>query len=240
MIEAYIICWNEIETIQFTIDHYKKVCDRIVFYDNHSNDGTQEVIKDNGCELVTFGTVGKLEDREYIKIKNNCWKGSKADWVIVCDCDEIIWHKNFIDVINFEQSRGRTVFKSIGFDMFSEDMPKDDFLEIQTGIPSLNYSKIAVFSPKIKSINYVYGCHVADPVGGVSYSSERLNLFHYRNIGGVERLKNRHQQYRERLSEHNKRFGLGIHYTYDNEQREKDWYNSLDKAIGFNTYRGLE
>tara|TARA_R110000787_G_scaffold113385_1_gene222595 strand:- start:1460 stop:2173 length:714 start_codon:yes stop_codon:yes gene_type:complete len=237
MIEAYIICWNEIDTIQLTIDHYKKFCERITFYDNHSNDGTAELIRLNDCNIEFFGTKGKLEDREYIKIKNNCWKDSKADWVIVCDCDEIIWHKNLKEILSYEKA---TVFKTIGFDIFSEEMPKDDFLEIQTGVPSLNYSKIAVFSPTIKSINYVYGCHVADPVGGVRFSSERLNLFHYRNIGGLERLKNRHKQYRERLSDHNKKLGLGIHYLEDDDERQKNWYNSLSKAVHFNTYRNLE
>ncbi len=232
MIEAFIIVWNESQTIKLTIDHYKQFCDKITFFDNHSNDGTQEIIKSNGCELNTFGTPGQLEDKEYIKIKNNCWKRSQADWVIVCDCDEIIWHDNIKEV--FENADG-TIFKTIGFDIFSQHMPKESFLELQRGIPSENYSKLAVFSPKIKSINYVYGCHVADPVGNIKYCSEKLNLFHYRNIGGANRLIKRHKLYRERLSEYNKRFGLGVHYTYDDERRKQDWYDSYNKADCFNS-----
>ena len=77
MIEAYIICWNESDTIHLTIEHYEQFCDKITFYDNHSTDGTQEIISDYGHEIRTFGNRHKLEDKEYIKIKNNCWKNSQ-------------------------------------------------------------------------------------------------------------------------------------------------------------------
>lgn len=239
MIEAFIICWNEEETIQLTIDHYKTFCDRITFYDNFSDDDTANIIIKNGCKIVHFGNAGKLEDKEYIKVKNSCWKNSKADWVIVCDCDEIIWHEDIRATLNHEKALGNTVFDTYGFDIFSEDMPKKSFLEIQTGIYSENYSKTAVFSPKIKSINYVYGCHVADPVGNVRYCTKKLNLFHYRNIGGAKRLIDRHKIYRGRMSEFNKKVGLGIHYTYDDERRVNDWYEQYNRAVDFDSHRVL-
>jgi glycosyltransferase involved in cell wall biosynthesis len=238
-VESHIICWNEIDIIQLTIDHYKKICDRLIFYDNHSDDGTQDVIIKNGCQLIPFGKHGVLDDNEYLKIKNNCWKKSQADWVIVCDVDEIIWHNDFAEVLKRAKAVDNTVFSTVGFDIFSNHMPKDSYFDIMTGVYSANYSKLAVFSPKIKSINYVWGCHVADPAGNVRYASESLNLFHYRNIGGAQRLINRHELYRKRMSAFNKRLGLGIHYTYNNEQRQKDWQEKHDKAIHFHNNRDL-
>lgn len=234
-IEAYIIVWNEVDTIQLTINHYKSFCDKITFYDNYSNDGTLEVIKANDCEVIHFGTNGKLEDKEYIKVKNNCWKGSKADWVVVCDSDELVYHKQIVSVLEREKTAGNTIFRTNGFNMFSKVMPVDSFNEIKLGVSSENYSKLACFSPKIKSINYVFGCHVADPVGNIRYCNEKLNLCHYRNIGGVERLIKRHESYRQRMSDHNKRFGLGIHYTYDDERRKKDWNDKYSEAVDINT-----
>lgn len=234
-VEAYIIVWNEIDTIQFTIDHYKKICDRITFFDNHSNDGTAEKIIENGCILQSFGSHGKLEDKEYLRIKNNCWKQSTADWVIVVDCDEIIWHPDLERVFN---SKG-TVFKTIGWDVHSKYMPEKDFLEIKTGVYSKNYSKLAVFSPNISSINYVYGCHVADPVGNVEYCEEKLVLFHYRNIGGADRLVERHKLYRNRLSEFNKKWELGVHYTHQDDQRIKDWNERYNNSTEFDFERAL-
>ena len=111
MIEAFIICWNEIDTIQLTIDHYRSFCNQVTFYDNHSDDGTAELILQNGCSLVSFGSPGKLEDDQYKEIKNNCWKESNADWVIVCDCDEIIWHPYIKAVLSNQSALRNTVFK---------------------------------------------------------------------------------------------------------------------------------
>ena len=232
-VEAYIIAWNEIETIQFTIQHYQKFCDRITIFDNYSTDGTPEKAIKMGCEVKSFGVRGVLDDTEYIKVKNNCWKGSDADWVVVCDADEILVHDNMCKFLSKAKASGATMINTLGFDVFSHDMPDRDFLEIQTGIYSKNYSKNIIFSPIIQEINYVYGCHECKPKGDIIYHSERLPLFHYRNIGGPERLIKRHESYRERLSERNKRFKMGIHYQYDNETRVKEWTERFEASRPF-------
>lgn len=220
MIEAFVIVWNEIDIIQLTIDHYKQFCDKITFFDNHSDDGTQEVILKNGCELKTFGQKGVLNDKDYINIKNSCWKQSIADWVIVVDCDEIVHHSAIKRVL--QESTG-TIFKTIGFNIYSNDMPQNSYLEITNGVYSENYSKLCVFSPKIKDINYVYGAHVARPTGDIRYCKDKLLVLHYRNIGGVRRIIDRHAQYRNRMSDFNKKWQLGIHYLQDDETRKRDW-----------------
>lgn len=236
MTEAFIICWNEIETIRFTIDHYEKFCDQLTFYDNYSDDTTDTYIESRGHKVVKFGTPGKLEDKTYVKLKNICWRQSTADWVVVVDCDEIVHHNSIKEVL--QDAKG-TIFKTYGFDIFSNDMPVNSFLEIQTGIYSENYSKSAVFSPKLESINFDYGCHVAKPRGDVRVCKEVLNLFHYRNIGGVERLVKRHEIYRERLSDHNRKYNLGIHYMYEDERRKKEWLEKYNQAHLFNAERVL-
>jgi len=224
--EAFIICWNEIETIHLTISHYQKFCDKITIFDNFSDDGTAEKCRELGCEVQYFGIKGVLDDKEYLKVKNHCYKQSKAKWVIVCDSDEILWHPDIKRIL--EESEG-TIFNTIGWDVFSNDMPKNDFLEIQTGFYYENGCKSVIFSPKI-DIRFVFGCHVSNPYGLIRKCDETLTLFHYRNIGGYERLSERHKIYRERLSSNNKRWKLGIHYTYPEEQRKKEWYDSYDKA----------
>lgn len=218
--EAFVICWNEIETIQFTIDYYKSFCDRITFYDNHSDDGTREVIESNGCILKTFGQKGVLNDKDYITIKNSCWKDSKAKWVIVVDSDEIVYHSSIKRVL--EESSG-TIFHTQGYNMYSKEMPKESFLDLNLGVPNQDYSKLCVFSPKITRINYVYGCHEANPVGNIRFCDTHLKLLHYRNIGGPERLVNRHEEYRKRLSDFNKKWKLGVHYEESDEDRVKYW-----------------
>lgn len=229
--EAFIIAWNEIETIHLTIKHYQKFCDQITILDNWSDDGTREKAESMGCKVQTFGVRGSLDDKEYLKVKNRIYKRSKAKYVIVCDSDEILYHPNIKEVLENETG---TIFNTIGWDVFSKEMPKDDFLEIQTGVYSENYSKKVIFSPRI-DINYSLGCHVCTP-SRTRPSNTELTLFHYRNIGGYERLSNRHKQYRERLSQNNKRWGLGCHYSYTEEQRKNDWYERYNERLAYGLF----
>ena len=98
-----------------------------------------------------------------------------------------------------------TIFRTKGFNIYSHSIPKESYSEILTGIWDDNYSKSVIFSPKhITDINYAYGAHTCDPKGDVRYSNETLTLFHYRAIGGPERLIKRHAMYRRRMGYLNK------------------------------------
>ena len=110
-------------------------------------------------------------------------------------------------------------------------MPKNSYFEVNTGVWDDNYSKLVMFNPKeITDINYSYGCHKANPKGNVIYSSKESILFHYRCIGGPARIVERHRQYRKRMSDLNKELGLGVHYTYDNERRIREWHEYYDRS----------
>jgi glycosyltransferase involved in cell wall biosynthesis len=225
-IEAFIICWNEAETLHLTIKHYQKFCSSIVIMDNHSNDNSREIATAMGCKVKTFGVKGELSDRAYLDVKNNIWKRQgrdSRDYVIVCDADEIL--------SGFPPDNQYSIYKTIGWDVFSHDMPVDDWLEITNGHHQENYSKNIVFDPKrITDINYRIGCHVSKPVGDVSWAPEGIFLLHYRNVGGPQRLIDRHAVYRERLSQENKQRGFGIHYTWDDEVRVNEWNEKFRKS----------
>jgi len=228
--EAFIIAFNEEETIALTLKHYQQFCSKVTLFDNFSTDNTREIAESMGATVKMFGMKGVLSDKEYLKVKNHCWKNSRADWVIVCDSDEILYHPDLVNVLNNEKDA--TIMKTYGWNIYSEDMPKDTFLEITDGYHDGNYSKSVIFRPdRIKEINYHYGCHNNTPKGEVKYSESILTLFHYRNIGGYERLSNRHAVYRERLSDHNRELGLGIHYMFEEKQRKLEWYEHL-KSCG--------
>lgn len=230
--EAFIVCWNEIQIIHLTIKHYQKFCDKITILDNWSDDGTREKAESMGCDVRQFGIKGVLDDKEYLKVKNSVYKGSKAKYVIVCDTDEILWHENIREIL--EQDTGN-IFNTIGWDIFSEDMPIDNFLEIQNGQFSPNYCKKVIFSPKI-DIKYSLGCHTCNPRGRLHPSKEVLTLFHYANIGGFDRLSKRHSLYRERLSQTNRSMGLGCHYSFPEDQRKRERQAKYEASIEYNVY----
>lgn len=233
-IEAYIIAWNEADTIAFTIKHYQSFCTRIILFDNYSTDQTSDIARSLGCEVMQFGQQGQLSDKAYLKVKNNAWKESKADWVIVVDSDEILWHENISKILHDARFYGHTIFKTYGWQVFSNDMPRESFFEIRTGFHDNNYSKSVIFNPnKMTSINYTYGCHTANPRGDIVYSNEVLTLYHYRNIGGIQRLADRHKQYRKRMSPLNIELGLGCHYLYDDNRRRKEWEEHLKNSVEY-------
>lgn len=227
-VEAHIIAWNEAETIHLTIKHYKQFCDRITIYDNFSDDNTREIAESMGCEVKLFGIKGVLDDKEYIKVKNHCWKGSKADWVIVCDADEIFMPPEHWD-------KSITIFETFGWNVFSNEMPRESWSEITNGIPDSKYSKLVCFNPKaFKEINYVYGCHEAKPEGDYNtYASIKFVLFHYKHVGGAQRIADRHALYNSRLSDWNKRFKCGYQYSEPRDQTIKYFNECLKKSVPY-------
>jgi hypothetical protein len=225
-IHAFILTWNEQDIIGLVIKHYQKFCDKITILDNYSSDHTATIAKDLGCEVQTFGNKF-FDDAENMKIKNECWKGSDADYVIVCDCDEVL----FLPRTGVRPSENGTIFKTQGWQIMSEQMPKDDLLEITTGYEFNNYSKSIIFSPKhISDINYNPGAHKCNPVGQVVYSEETLYVLHYKHIGGVERTIKRYNEYSKRMSKNNRRNGWGIHYNQTTARLKQEWEERMSKS----------
>lgn len=224
-VEAFIIAWNRADTIHLTIKHYQQFCQRIVIFDNYSDDKTREIALQLGADVRLFGTKGVLDDQAYVDVKNECWKTSRADWVIVCDDDEILWHPDLKKLLIDAAFKGQTVFKPRGFSMFSESMPVKSWLDIKTGVEEEKYSKLCCFNPKqIQSINYVFGCHEANPKGSVIYNYDAF-LLHYHAVGGSQRMIDRHALYEPRRlrSPVNVKYGLGKEYG-DSPESKRIWF----------------
>lgn len=226
IIEAHLLCWNEIDIMPFVIRHYKQFCDRIVIHDNHSTDGSAELAASLGCEVIPFGNRW-FDDQENMNVKNNCWKGSKADWVIVADFDEALSF-HYLDDITKSNC---TIFKTYGWQIMSEEMPKNHLEEILTGYHFKNYSKNIIFNPQaITEINYSPGAHKCDPKGDVRWSDIELYVLHYKHMGGVQRTIDRYKQYQKRMSPNNRKNGWGIHYNRTPASLRQEWNERMAKS----------
>lgn len=213
-IEIYVICYNESFLLPFFVEHYRKQFDdpKIIVYDNMSSDNTADLAKILGCEVREFNTNQQFSDLEHLKIKLNCWKGSKADWVIIVDADEFLF-------VNFDPGQA-TIIKSNGFQMVGPPSSTE-------GVPDKMYSKTVMFRPnKITQMNYPPGCHVCKPEGRVVYPSNKALLAHRKYIS-PEYVFQRHSAAEKRLSPDNRKYGWGIQYINTSLDKEYEIYMQL-------------
>lgn len=231
-IYSYALTWNEEERLPWYLDHYSFV-DRIFLYDQHSTDRTATIAKnDIRLSFSTFGgnTINELD---YLVIKNNCWKNSEADWVIVGDVDELLWHPNLPELLR--QTTATILRPGKVYHMISEESHQDyrlvkrGFLDRPTP-GQLLYDKVLLFRPSaLTEINYEPGCHSCRPLGkAVESIPSDLVLFHYAFVG-FERTVKRYKNCAERLSPWNNRQRAGWHYKKNAQEMRR----LFDERIGW-------
>jgi len=234
-IEVFVLCYNEEIILPFFLQHY---CDfaNVIIYDNESTDSSTAIAENFGAKVITYNTNKQIRDDVYLDIKNSCWKESDADWVIVVDADEFIYHKNLVEIL---KSTPESIIVPQGYEMISEDIPKFEeksiTSHIKEGIKYDNSSKPCIFSPKkLKEINFTPGCHSANPVGDISYNiNSGIKLLHYKHINR-EYVINKHSEYQTRLSLVNKQNRWGHHYNRSNQEIHRlfdDYLNNSKSVI---------
>jgi glycosyltransferase involved in cell wall biosynthesis len=240
-IEAHLLHWQEKDIMPYVIKHYKSFCDEIIIHDNHSKDGSAEMAKELGCTVIPFGS-DFFDDGINRDLKNECWKGSKADLVVVADFDELLlagYHDSIPQMVSENEylilsqypRTKATIFKTIGWQIMSEDWPAHDITEITNGYNFPNYAKAIVFNPqKITEINYGPGAHECDPKGDIVWSDASLYVLHYKHIGGVQRTIDRYKVLQKRLSKSNRKNGWGIHYNRSPASIRQEWAERMAKS----------
>lgn len=232
VVHVYAVCWNEEKIIPFFLSHYNEFVDHYYIYDNYSDDKSDELLsKQSNISVIKYDTGGTFNDIVHQQIKNTAWKQSrgKADWVIVIDMDELIYHPNLIGFLN---SSVDTVFNPSGFNMVTDKFPQSKLKiteQIQTGIPDEKYTKMILFNPhRIVDINYMPGAHEAYPEGIIRITKiNELKLLHYKNLG-VDYVLNRIEIYRNRLSETNRKMKYGIEYEKEYQKIIEEFNTSLN------------
>lgn len=232
---AHILCYNEQEILRFTLRHYATFCRRMVVHDGGSNDGSREIAKELGAEVVDFITDG-VNDKLFKELKENCWRSDGTEWAVTADADELIYFPEgaFSTLASYE-ANGVAVVKPIGFEMFSDEMPSLDkgqiYDQIQMGARDYQwYSKPILFRPPlIRKMTFSAGCHTcwANLHDGATISDPQVAsapptyLLHYHQIGGLDRTTRRYAGQQSRHSETNKKNKWGNFAPPDHHAREK-------------------
>ncbi len=241
-IELYTMIYNEERILPYFIDHYRNFVKKFIFYDNESTDGSVKLIQESGVEheIRPFKSGNTQDDFIFLDIKNNSWKksrGKNVDYIIICDCDELIYHNDMKEFLKGAKNMGVTLFKPEGFDMVSIKFPDPINVngsitnQIKTGVKSTLLDKCAMFSPdKITEINFGFGCHTASPVGDVLMSQYELKMLHYKNIS-LEYTLDKKNISKGRVPEEYAKAGIAKHYFYPDEEFIAKVNDKLENAV---------
>ena len=237
IIHAHILAFNEEKILPFTLDYYSKFCEKIFIYDNMSTDSSDEIYaKYSNVIVKKWSSNNEINEINYATIKSNAYRqeSRNADWVIVCDCDEILYHPNLINMLKHYKKIGVDIPKIDGHDMVSENFPEYNgelIIDlVKTGGDTYEpMCKNIIFNPK-KNIQYGYGAHHMSCDDCTLSEEAELMLLHYKFLG-LDYITDRYNILEKRLSEFNKTNGFGSHYTQKNAHEYMDFLLKNKKEI---------
>lgn len=172
-IEIYTIVKNGEYIIPLYLKHYMTAFSGCVIniFDNNSTDRTVAICASAGCVINNFPEYDVFIEQEF---KNTIWKNSSADWIIVCDQDELL----MITQNDLELMPAVNVIQFKGHNMVDQQNLRDPEL-FTHAFPSETYDKCCMFRKNIQEINYSIGSHHCKPVPIPRLSKLEYNLFHY-------------------------------------------------------------
>ncbi len=234
-IEVFALCYNEEILLPFFLRHYERFASRITVYDNYSTDRSPEICRAHPLvNLVQYDSGNQIRDDLYLDIKNNCWKHSTADWVVVCDMDEFLIGLELLPSID---SQGYTIISPDWWEMLSETIPDSSsgeqiFTIVNRGVNLGQATKSIIFKPgQIQEIEYNPGCHSFNAQGDVNLlRTGDMKILHYKNLS-LHYVLERNALFVARLSDINIQKSWGFHYNFAPEKVEAWFNNMLQRAV---------
>jgi glycosyltransferase involved in cell wall biosynthesis len=227
-IEVFAIARNEEKMIPYFIRHYSQFA-RVVILENNSTDNTVTIARSLGAFVWRCNVPDERRNLWFLDVKNNLWKASRADWVIVVDADEFVWHP---DIINILKDTKATIIQPMLFEMFSEKFPTTQgqiYDEVKNGV--IGGDKINIFRPKeIKEINFGAGSHEAWPEGNVDIEvNSGILTLHMRYLS-LQYVLDRKAAECKRLSSEDRELGLGSHFLWSKKETTKHFNYHLAES----------
>lgn len=232
-IHVYALCWNEEKMLPYFFKYYDNIADQYYIFDNGSTDNSLSILKSHPkVHIDKFEIEGNSLVKSAQNQFNHFWKKSrgKADWVIVCEIDEHIYHPNLRTYLQECINKGITLVVPNGYEMVSDYFPNSNKLlheTIKQGVRSQTMDKPQIFNPSaIQEINFSPGRHTAAPVGNiVKPPNSEVKLLHYKYIG-FDYLNSRQSALKQGLREGDVANLWGVQYLW-NERKKREQFEFL-------------
>ena len=232
-VEVYVMVNNEELLVPYIMRHYGRFA-KVIFLESNSTDRTVDLGLSLGAEIRKYDIPDEMDNLVMLEIKQSCWKGSKADWVMVVDADEFIYHPDIVGVL--ERSKA-TVIHPTFHNMFSEVFPTTKgqiYEEIYMGTPDggMWWSKMNTFRPdQITSMNYGIGAHTANPQGNVIIDNDSGLRTLRMNFLSRQYIKNRYARNRKRHTKRDIDNKWGLQSFWSDEQIDNFFEENIPKLI---------
>ena len=241
----YALCWNDEQMLPFFFRHYDQVVDQYFIFDDGSTDASLKILAEH--PHVTVARNPRTVPGSFVlsarNLFNTCWKASRgrADWVIVTDIDEHLYHEHLGDYLARCASAGVTFVPALGFQMISEGPPSAGAnlcLDYPMGAPWGQMMKASVFNPNaIEEMEYQPGRHRAAPSGQVLLPPvDELLLMHFKYLG-FQHTRKRHRALSKRLGVIDRIHRFGHRYSWGEKRLRDDWDAFKERLMDTREFR---
>lgn len=196
---TFSVIYNEAPMLKWFLRHYETFVDRMVFWDEHSTDGSRELIHAHPKAQLRDWPHRGLDDEQF-RLTANYWPSKDGvkhgvDFVAFVDADELLYHP---DPITALQTESADAVRSKGYALISATgWPQDDgrqiYQQVRTGVTQDNYSKTLWRRPGF-AIDYSHGRHDIHCFDGRISEDTKWKLFHLHHVGGPQETKFRNQR----------------------------------------------
>ena len=193
-------------------------------------------------EIRDFDTNNTIDDVKLINYKNNAWKESigKVDYVCVCDLDEILYSDNILLYLNKLKENNIDILDTPGFGCICDKLHIDNnkLIHQYDDMRFVTYKKNILFNPNtIKEINYCYGAHQCNATKNNNETikigkCDKIFMLHLSPLT-LDFILNRHRLYASRLSNFNKQYKLGWHYTKTDKEKINDFNKEFNTSLSY-------
>ncbi len=230
--------------LPFFMRHYQSWIDRFVIFDDGSTDGSIEYLASfKNVEVRRFER--EFEDslvESHRFLYDTCWQEStgKADWVVVTNLDEHLFHPTPLKYLYDCKKNGVTAVPGLGFQMITDLFPRENqhlAHDVKLGMPWPQMSKLSLFDPNaISATNYAVGRHTAQPEGNAVYPAkdELLNL-HFKYLG-LDYLTERSRELKSGLQSVDIANKWGHRYLWDRNRIEVDFQLVKREAVDISQF----
>lgn len=185
ILHVYTMTWNEEYMIEYFLRHYEGVADKIFVIDDQSTDRTREIVRAHPkAEIIGYPLEPGLVEPAKAKLFSRVYRGISrgvADWAIVVDSDEFIFHPNLRGVLEEQKALGNHIIKpDKGWMLGARTTPQTTgqlYESCTLGFEKRSYAKPVIFDAAI-DVWFALGQHSVRSKGARMVSGTGTHLLH--------------------------------------------------------------